>query len=39
MALTLEECDRMIAAIENAGVNMIVGHTASFNPAWRVCVE
>jgi phthalate 4,5-cis-dihydrodiol dehydrogenase len=32
MALTLEECDRMIAATDKAGVNMIVGHTASFNP-------
>ncbi len=32
MALTLEECDRMIAATENAGLKLIVGHTASFNP-------
>lgn len=32
MALTLEECDRMINAAERAGVTMIVGHTASFNP-------
>ena len=32
MALTLEECDRMIAATERAGVTMIVGPTASFNP-------
>jgi phthalate 4,5-cis-dihydrodiol dehydrogenase len=32
MALTLEDCDRMIAAAEAAGVVLIVGHTASFNP-------
>jgi phthalate 4,5-cis-dihydrodiol dehydrogenase len=32
MALTLDECDRMITATDNAGVKMIVGHTASFNP-------
>jgi phthalate 4,5-cis-dihydrodiol dehydrogenase len=32
MALTLEECDRMITAMETAGLKMIVGHTASFNP-------
>jgi phthalate 4,5-cis-dihydrodiol dehydrogenase len=32
MALTIEECDRMIAAVERAGVTMVVGHTASFNP-------
>jgi phthalate 4,5-cis-dihydrodiol dehydrogenase len=33
MALTLEDCDRMIAAAERAGVQMVVGHTASFNPS------
>jgi phthalate 4,5-cis-dihydrodiol dehydrogenase len=32
MALTLDECDRMVAAAEKAGVALIVGHTASFNP-------
>ena len=32
MALTLEDCDRMIAAAERAGIALIVGHTASFNP-------
>ena len=32
MALTLDECDEMIAATEAAGVRMVVGHTASFNP-------
>jgi phthalate 4,5-cis-dihydrodiol dehydrogenase len=33
MALTLADCDRMIAATERAGVYMVVGHTASFNPS------
>jgi phthalate 4,5-cis-dihydrodiol dehydrogenase len=33
MALTLEDCDQMIAATEAAGVQMVVGHTASFNPS------
>lgn len=33
MALTLEDCDRMIDAAQRAGVVLIVGHTASFNPA------
>jgi phthalate 4,5-cis-dihydrodiol dehydrogenase len=32
MALTLQECDRMIRAMEAAGLKMVVGHTASFNP-------
>ncbi|HET6315772.1 MAG TPA: Gfo/Idh/MocA family oxidoreductase, partial [Chloroflexota bacterium] len=32
MALTLQDCDRMIDAAEQAGVVLIVGHTASFNP-------
>ena len=32
MALTLEECDRMIDAAERSSVVLIVGHTASFNP-------
>ncbi len=35
MALTLEECDAIIAAAERHGVNLIVGHTASYNPAVR----
>lgn len=33
MALTLEECDRMVGAAERHGVKLIVGHTASYNPA------
>jgi phthalate 4,5-cis-dihydrodiol dehydrogenase len=33
MALTLEDCDQMIADVERAGVKMVVGHTASFNPS------
>jgi phthalate 4,5-cis-dihydrodiol dehydrogenase len=32
MALSLEDCDRMIVAAEAGGVVLIVGHTASFNP-------
>ena len=32
MALTLEDCDRMIEAADRAGVVLIVGHTANFNP-------
>jgi phthalate 4,5-cis-dihydrodiol dehydrogenase len=35
MALTLEDCERMIQAAERADVALIVGHTASFNPAVR----
>ena len=33
MALTLDDCDAMIAAAEASGVYLIVGHTHSFNPA------
>jgi phthalate 4,5-cis-dihydrodiol dehydrogenase len=32
MALSLADCDAMIGAVERAGVRMVVGHTASFNP-------
>ena len=31
MALTLAECDRMIAAADRAGVRLIVGHSHSFD--------
>jgi phthalate 4,5-cis-dihydrodiol dehydrogenase len=33
MALTLEDCDAMIAAAERNGVVLIVGHTHGFDPA------
>jgi phthalate 4,5-cis-dihydrodiol dehydrogenase len=33
MALTLEECDAMIAAADRNGVKLVVGHTAGHNPA------
>ncbi len=33
MALTLAECDAMIAAAEQNGVKLVVGHTAGHNPA------
>jgi phthalate 4,5-cis-dihydrodiol dehydrogenase len=33
MALTLEDCDRMIRVAEAAGTVLIVGHTHSFDPA------
>lgn len=33
MALTLEDCDRMIRAAEAAGTVLIVGHTHSYDPA------
>jgi len=32
MALTLEDCEAMTVAAEKAGVHLVVGHTASFNP-------
>jgi phthalate 4,5-cis-dihydrodiol dehydrogenase len=35
MALTLEECDAIIAAAERNGVRLIVGHTHAFDPAVR----
>jgi phthalate 4,5-cis-dihydrodiol dehydrogenase len=35
MALTLADCDAMIAAVERAGVRLIVGHTHAFDPAVR----
>jgi phthalate 4,5-cis-dihydrodiol dehydrogenase len=36
MALTLEECDAIIAAVERNGVQLIVGHTHAYDPAIRV---
>jgi phthalate 4,5-cis-dihydrodiol dehydrogenase len=35
MALTLPECDAIIAAAERAGVHLLVGHTHAFDPAVR----
>jgi phthalate 4,5-cis-dihydrodiol dehydrogenase len=35
MALTLADCDAMIAAADEAGVAMVVGHTHGFAPAIR----
>ena len=38
-AVTLEECDRMIAAAEKTGVNMMFAQTWRFNPADRKAKE
>jgi phthalate 4,5-cis-dihydrodiol dehydrogenase len=35
MALTLADCDRIIAAVEDCGVHLVVGHTHAFDPAVR----
>ena len=35
MALTLADCDAIIAAVEKANVHLIVGHTHAFDPAVR----
>jgi phthalate 4,5-cis-dihydrodiol dehydrogenase len=35
MALTLADCDTIIAAVEKAGVHLVVGHTHAFDPAVR----
>lgn len=35
MALTLEDCDRMIAAAEKNRIKLMVAHTRSFNPPIR----
>jgi phthalate 4,5-cis-dihydrodiol dehydrogenase len=35
MALTLADCDRIIAAVERARVHLIVGHTHAFDSAVR----
>jgi phthalate 4,5-cis-dihydrodiol dehydrogenase len=39
MALTLEDCDRMIAAAERNGVRMLVGHTQSLDPGIRAMAD
>ena len=36
MALTLADCDAIIAAVERANIHLIVGHTHAFDPAVRV---
>jgi phthalate 4,5-cis-dihydrodiol dehydrogenase len=36
MALTLADCDAIIAAIERHKVHLVVGHTHAFDPAVRV---
>jgi phthalate 4,5-cis-dihydrodiol dehydrogenase len=35
MALTLADCDAIIAAVERAGVHLVIGHTHAFDPAIR----
>jgi phthalate 4,5-cis-dihydrodiol dehydrogenase len=35
MALTLADCDAIIAAVERSGVHLVVGHTHAFDPAVR----
>jgi phthalate 4,5-cis-dihydrodiol dehydrogenase len=39
MALSLNECTRMIAATRSAGVHLIVGHSHSFNTPVQRCRE
>jgi phthalate 4,5-cis-dihydrodiol dehydrogenase len=39
MALTLEECTRMVVATQRAGVHLIVGHSHSFNAPIKRCRE
>jgi phthalate 4,5-cis-dihydrodiol dehydrogenase len=35
LALTLEECDAVVAAVERTGMQLIVGHTHAFDPNVR----
>lgn len=35
MAVTLEECDAILAAAEEAGVTLMVGHVTHFSPAFK----
>jgi phthalate 4,5-cis-dihydrodiol dehydrogenase len=35
MALTLADCDAITAAVEKAGVRLVIGHTHAFDPAIR----
>jgi phthalate 4,5-cis-dihydrodiol dehydrogenase len=36
MALTLGDCDQIIAAVTKAGVHLIIGHTHAYDPAVRL---
>ena len=36
LALTMEDCDAIIEAVDRTGVKVIVGHTHSYDPAIRV---
>jgi phthalate 4,5-cis-dihydrodiol dehydrogenase len=39
MAVTVEQCQRMVAAADRAGVQLVCGHTHSFNPPIRALHE
>ncbi len=39
MALTLEDCNAMIEAVDRTGVKLIIGHTHSYDPAIRTMRE
>ena len=39
MALTLEDCEAMNAAVDRAGIRLVVGHTHSFDPPVRKMAE
>jgi phthalate 4,5-cis-dihydrodiol dehydrogenase len=39
MALSLDDCDRMIAAARQHGVTLVVGHSHGFDPAVRVIAD
>src|SRR5262249_3375635 len=39
MALTLDECDRMIAAAEQHGVQLVYGHTHAYDPPIRALAD
>ena len=39
MALSLDDCDRMIAAAERSGARILVGHTQSLDPGIRAMAD
>jgi phthalate 4,5-cis-dihydrodiol dehydrogenase len=39
MGLSIEECERMVEAVERNGTKLLCGHTQSFNPAIRTMRE